>query len=531
MSSPHIDRFLVQVRRRLNLRTAVNTAVVVLLAASVVMLAVALFYVAQGYAVERRWYWYVAGLSILSLPVLWLARQVSRKPAAEYADRYFGLQDSLVSWLNFSRQKHSDGFYALQAEQTETRVRELDPQRIDWRPRRGLTVLAIVLAFAAVGLAWKKPSEAVANRLALETNTLTETERINEELEDLIEELDQELENDQEREMLDPEKLRELVEQLKETPDQKEALRQYARLEQQLNEARTRLQQRRDEHLLDEAAKELERTRETKPLSEKLAKKKYKEASQELEDSTPDPKKKLSEQQKELAKLRTASQRMASAAKASAATSPSNSGNSGEASGNSSGGGELADAMQELDDALNEWNDALSEAARQEESNGECDSKCKSQCSACQQNADKKLSQLAKYLNRMQVKRDALCKLEKLCKACSQCQGGLCQGNGPTPGGKKAGWGSNTARRNVRDQLLDNGQTEVLKGIKGDGPSQKTVEAADDGTGTASQSGSERVRTYQKQYESFVSREDVPEEVKTGVKSYFQAIHQIEEAP
>lgn len=530
MSSSSIDRFLVRVRRRLNLRTMVRSLVMVLLIASIVMLAVAAFYVVQGYAVDRRWYLVVAGLSVLSLFVLWVARRVGPMPAAEYADRFFELQDGLVSWLNFSSKHKSGGFYELHAEQTETRVHSLDPQHIDWRPNRGVTVLAVLLALAAVGLAWKKPSEAVANRIAVEEQTLAETEQINEQLEEIIEELDLQAKDSEERELLEPDKLRELVEELKATRDQKEALRQYARLEQQLNEARTRLQQRRDEHLLNEAAKELEKTRETKPLSQKLSQKKYKEASDELKQAVPDAKKKLSEQQKELAKLRAASQRMAEAAKSSASSSANGSGEADDGAGGTSGG-ELAEAMQELDDALSQWDESLSEATRQQKMNGECDSECLSRCSACQQNANKKLNSLAKYLSRMQVKRDALQKLNKLCQACSQCQGGLCKKSGSQPGGKNAGWGTDTARRNEQGPLNDNGQTEALQGIKGDGPSQKTVEAADDGTGTASQVGNAKARSYQRQYESFVSREDVPEEVKSGVKSYFQAIHQIEEAP
>ncbi len=529
MSTSHIDRFLARVRRRLNLRTTTKSAVAVLLAASAVMLVVALVYVVQGYAVDRRWYLVVACLSAVALPTMWLARRVRGKPAAEFADRFFGLQDGLVSWLSFTRKQRVDGFYALQAEQTETRVRELDPQQIDWRPSRGLTLLAVALAVAAIGIAWKKPSAAVAERLAFEQSMLTETERINEELEALTEDLDKQVEDAQERELLEPEKLRKMVEQLKATRDQKEALRQYARLERQLNETRTRLQQRRDEHLLKEVARELEKSRETKRLAKKLSQKKYGEAAKELKQAAPDAKKKLSEQQKELAKLRAASKRMAATARASSAGSSSNgSDGSGEGSGNSSAG-ELSDAMQELDKALQQWDEALSEAVRQEEATGKCDSKSQGECSACQKAANKKLSDLAKYLRRMQIKRDALAKLNKLCKACSQCQGGLC--NGPKPGGKKPGWATNTARRDERDVLLDNGQTETLQGIKRDGPSVKTVEAAEDGSGTASQGGESKARSYQRQYESFISREDVPEEVKSGVKSYFQAIHQVEVTP
>jgi hypothetical protein len=96
----------------------------------------------------------------------------------------------------------------------------------------------------------------------------------------------------------------------------------------------------------------------------------------------------------------------------------------------------------------------------------------------------------------------------------------------PKAGGKNAGWGSTESRRDGTDELVDNGQTTQLKGIQGAGPSLKTVESADDGTGVSTRQATARVRNYQQQFESFVEREDVPDEVKQGVKRYFEIIHQ-----
>ena len=77
--------------------------------------------------------------------------------------------------------------------------------------------------------------------------------------------------------------------------------------------------------------------------------------------------------------------------------------------------------------------------------------------------------------------------------------------------------------------LVDNGQTTRLEGIKGQGPSLATVEAAEDGGGVSTRQAQQRVRDYQKQFESFVQREDVPEQVKVGVKRYFEIIHEGQE--
>jgi len=98
----------------------------------------------------------------------------------------------------------------------------------------------------------------------------------------------------------------------------------------------------------------------------------------------------------------------------------------------------------------------------------------------------------------------------------------------PKAGGKKPGTGTVESRRDQTDELVDNGQTTQLKGIKGTGPSLTTIEAAEDGSGTSTRKGEARQREFKRQYESFVSREDVPEQVKSGVKRYFEVIHEIQ---
>jgi len=548
MSPSHaeIHSFVSRVRQRLNARALARAAVWSLLGASLLMLVIALFFVAQGYAVERRWYGIVAALGACAALVTWLVSMASFDRAARSADTSFHLHDTLVSWLHFSRQQRTEGFYALQAEQAATTVRDLDVRRIDWRPSRMPTIVGLLLAAAAIALAWKSPSAAVAQRLALETAVLGQTEQINDELKDLVKELKDQT-TDDEKELLEPDKLREMVEQLAVTRDQKEALRQYARLENKLNETRAKLQQRHDEHVMQEAAHELDKARETKPLADKLAQKKYDEAAQDLQQSQPDAKQPLSEQQKQLAKLRAASQRMAAAAKnasrssASAASESSKSASAASAksgaqgSNGSAGGGDgssgdsLEQSIQDLDKAVADLDAALAERSRQEKANGKCDAEAEGKCDACAREASDKLSKLAKHLNKMAIKRNASDKLCKLCDACSQCQGGLC--NGSKPGGKKAGWGTDESRREERDELVDNGQTQALQGLKGEGPSQTTVEDAQDGSGASSRATAARPREYRRQYESFVSREDVPEQVKSGVHNYFQAIHNIEDKP
>ncbi|MEM1063122.1 MAG: hypothetical protein AAGJ97_12420, partial [Planctomycetota bacterium] len=218
-----------------------------------------------------------------------------------------------------------------------------------------------------------------------------------------------------------------------------------------------------------------------------------------------------------------------SSSSASGGSQGSPSGAAGGAGGGE--GGDLGDALTEFDAATA----ALEEALRESERNPG-DKQCESNCEACRSRVSDSLDSLSAYLKRMALKRNLAKRLSSLCKACSQCQAGLCQGRAqcqgqqlaqsPKAGGQKAGAGSVDSRREGTDPLAV-GPTEQLAGIKGDGPSMSTVESADSGSGVASRGGGERERSFRRGVESYVSREDVPADVRRGVKNYFELIHDI----
>ena len=404
----------------------------------------------------------------------------------------------LSSFLAAGRQ---EGYYALQAEQTHASVEPLDPRQIRYQPpRRGLLLAACLVAIA-VPLGMRGPSERVLSEQQLAHDTALATAAINKELAKLVDELQQESPTADEKELLKPNQLREWVKKLEETGDHKEALRQYAQLERKLNEFRRTLQNKRDEQLLERAARELQSSRETQPLAEQLKQKKYDRSAEELQKMRPASDKPLSKQRRELARLKAAAQHMAAAARAarsaskSSANSSASEGGSGAGSGGSGsgGGGDLAQMMQDLAEAVDNLDDSLEEGLRQEAQTGECDAKQLSQCKSCSECVASQLSKLSKRLKKLAVCKKCEARLCKLCQACSQCQGNLsCMCNSPNAGGKKAGMGTNSARRNQRDELLDNGQTTALKGIKGHGPSITTVEAANEGSGVSSRRAARR---------------------------------------
>ncbi len=548
-----VEQFLAFVRRRVNTHRLWTAAIWAVAAGAGLLVAVGLPFVLRGYAVPGGWIAASLAIAALGGALGWLWSRLSEDQSARFVDRFYNLQDSVASYLHFSRSGRRDGYYALQAEYTQRKLAGLKAEEIRYRPPRRGMLLAAGLAAVALPLSLRGPSAAVLEQMERETALVAATETANNELKDLVEELKKGTDDPQEKELLNPDKLRKWVDSLKTTKDQKEALRQYAELERELNKARAAIERKKDEQLLQRAAEKLQEQRETAPLGEQLQQKKYDKAADELASMTPPQDKKLSEQRKELARLKAATQRMAAAARANRSASQgkeskagnksqSNSGESNDANAGSgssaesgasfsgSGGGELSQNLEELANSVEQLDDSLKDAEKQEKELG----KCESQCKECQNKVDSQLKKLCNCLKKLSITRKADKKLCLLCQKCSQCQSqcnSACACNSPNAGGKKAGMGTNSARREERDRLVDNGQTTQLKGVKGNGPSLTTVEAADDGSGVSTRRGAAKEREFKRQFESFVEREDVPAEVRQGVKNYFQLIHQMEEQP
>jgi len=559
MSEHHgpIEKFVSVVGARLNRHRLWTTLVWSAAAGAGLLVLFGLWYTLRGYAVPDGAIAAAIVTAVVGAVIAWRTRLFSVDSAARTSDQYYRLHDAISSYLHFRRSGRSGGYYSLQAAQTRERVEPLDPQSIRYEPPKRGIVLAACLVAVAIPLSLRGPSEAVLRQQELEAQTKEATAVINDSLAKTIEELRKETADPNEKELLDPNKLRKWVDELKQTPDHKEALRQYAELERKLNEARLAVQNKRDEQLLERAARELETSRETQPLADELKQKNYDKAAEQLNKMAQQEKTdSLDKQRKDLARLKAAAQHMAAAARAARSSpkdakasasakeaksqSASSNSKSGSGAGNSSaaggaaseGGGEMAQAMEDLDKAVSDLDKSLEDAKRQEAELGQCDAKKLGECQACKQSVSLQLAKLCNGLKKLGVCKRCDAKLCKLCSMCSQCQGGLCQSSAlclnPKAGGHKPGTGTVESRRDERDELVDNGQTTQLKGIKGTGPSLTTVEAAEDGSGTSTRKGDARQREFKRQYESFVAREDVPEQVKSGVKRYFEVIHEIE---
>ena len=99
----HVEDFLAAVRRRKNRHRLWNTMLWAVIAGAALLVVVGLCYVFRGYAVPSQWIGSIVCAVVLCSVAVWLMRRLNIERAAEYTDRFFGLQDSVSSYLHFSR--------------------------------------------------------------------------------------------------------------------------------------------------------------------------------------------------------------------------------------------------------------------------------------------------------------------------------------------------------------------------------------------------------------------------------------------
>ena len=539
MKNEGIQKFLNQVTRRINRGLAIKIGSWAILITGIVLIGHAIIYRLKG--MEVPW----GGALVISLYALaiaagvWFIRLRTRGESALIADQQLDLKDSLTTAMEF--EGNDDEVCKLQLKQTEKllgkkAIRDL-PVEFSGRS----LVAGVVLAGLAIGLGFLPNSDAVQKQLDQEALTESRTEEIRNELAEYVEEFIKEMSAD-EREVLSPEELKKWVDDLKRTKDQKEAMRQLARFEQKVTEAMSKMEAREDEEAMKAAAAELAKSDQAaaRQLGKKLDLKEFKMAEEDLKKlaeaaKLKDPKKmdpkELQKKMEELKKLREMTKRMANAARKRGAGQKKKVGdaNGKLAVGEAKEMGELMEAMDADAKALE------GELAKGEWEDGEWEKGMK-----FQENFDKNMEEFKKGLRKMNGKnlakrrlaglRAGLGKAQRFANGQAQALG-LAQGQaqGQQPGGLKPGQGTDNSRRKERDASIDVGNVASLEGQKGEGPSITAVEEADSGTGISGRSGETKAREFRRQMESFVRRDDVPDDVKMGVKEYFERVHEVSE--
>ena len=550
MKSKRIEQFISQLQRRLNLEKLLRVSSWVLCAVGILFLIHAGYYRYFGESVPWPTAYGLLIIAAITLPVAWVMNLTKPVEAARVADREFGLKDSLSTSLSFSEAKKDGEVYELQQLKAEELVKNREAKEMPLRYNLRWLAAGLLMTLIAIGMGFLPPSAAVLERINQENLTESRTEEIQKAMEEAVAEMTRDL-TDEEKEVLKPDELKKWVKDLKATKDQKEALRQLARFEQKVAKAIAGMEAKKDEESLKLAAFELSKSDQSaaRQLGKHLENKEFDKAAEDLKKAGDNAKEKTAKQgpkkskfnKDELKKLREMTKRMADAArKQSRAAQPRPNGKMSKGNPNAkpnNSGKNMDQMMAELDDAAAEAQE-LAEAAE-----GDMDPN-DMQNGQEAGDFDKQMARMQAGLNKLNAKNKMKQKLKGLRAGLSQAQQfamgkgqgnmpgmgqGMGQGKGPGQG-KGIGQGTDNNRRKLRDELKDNGQFSSLKGVKGSGPSLTTVEDADSGTGVSRRTGVAQQREYQRQLESFVSRDDVPEDVKLGVKDYFEQVHQVQES-
>ena len=534
---PGIDGFLDRVRRRLGTADALRVAACCVLGAAGLCVAWALAWRFFGYAAPRAGYAVAIALGGIAWGVLSIWKRRTTLQAATAADEVFGLKDGLLSWLEFRAEDRSGEAYELHERSMEAAVSKLDPAAVPAPASRRLWAIGLPIAALAVFLSFLPHSDAVRDRLAREEVTSQRSAEVKRQVEDAVEELLKDL-DEEEKKLVDPAKLRELAAGLEETKDPREAEKQIARFEAELAKAMQGLEARQDEAVLKLSAEELAKSQvaDARQLGKQLDAKDYQKAREELKAMKPEAAKKLTE--KELAELRKKVAKTKEMAKRMADGARKRDFGKAMKPGDKMDGAEMqmADGKQQpLQDML----DALDADARKMDGmmeKGEFDPDAE----AMMAQLGDKMDGLGKRFGMLGARKNAKDKLARLRAGMSEARQ-FAQGNSqtlglarsmmqsPNAGGLEAGRGSVESRRDARDELKDNGNLAQLKGQQNEeGPSTNSVESADSGTGVAGRAAVDRQREFRRQMESLVRRDDIPEELKLGVREYFERVHEVD---
>lgn len=490
-----IDHFIKQLQKRLNFHMALREMCNAVLLFLTGTLLVATIYVLRGYRVDCRCYFIPLAIALIFFILRYIAGYCKQAAAADYADRYFDLKNALVSELDFAGK--SGAFHELRRQHTEKLCVSEKLKTIKFKLPRKVISMLVGLLVLTILLSMMDDSKYVRDARTKEERIEKTTEELNKELKKKFAEMLKKLKA-KEKKILKESGLVEAVKKLSKEKELKKALRQYGKLEREIKKFAARMKMAEKERLLRMMAKKLMKSKMTQRFGKKLNSGKYRDAGKELKRNKlkdSDPKNK-SEQLKKL-RLKRILKKMLESAKDAEQMNSS-----------------MAKDIKELLKSLNKCD------GKQQE--GDID----------EMNA--KLSELSDKLGKIEDAKNFLAKLDKMGKACNSAQS-TCKSGHPGMGeGDKAGIGKgigSASAGNFDNKTKDpdnKGYISGLKGLKNKGSSRIKVEEAASGHGVSRRAERAVNAPSKRQMESFISRDDVPPAMKTGVKEYFTKIHKQE---
>ena len=480
-------------RGYLNAGERLRTGVWSLLAFGVVAMLSALPFVLRGFRVDRRILVLPLVLAAIFAVMFYLRQRYSHRKAVRRSDHVFGLKEGLITADEHIREGREEEILRLQLEHTQRIIQPHDPAVLRGSFPRKIFGLAMLLIAISGGLLVLEDSLAVQQARAEAAATQALSEELAEELGEALDDLTERVDADA-AEMLEDPALKKMLREFPVDGDRKALMRQLSEIDRHLSMMQNELDTRADENYLAELAQQLRQSRETSALGKALSQRKYKQAADELNQMQLGPKDGAAKQktlEKLASKIEQTEKSMASS---------------------QSGSRRDARAMSQQ----------IQQMQQEQKRSGQCSKEC-------QNKVNESLGKSGSGMKQLGARKQAKSALDQLRKKLQMCQS-QCAGNGNKPGsGLQAGEGVDRSRRNPMESTPPAGTLEHLSGQLGEGESQKQIEDAASGAGVASDPGSERAADdYTQQVEAFVQREDIPEEMKHGVKTYFKQIHNLD---
>jgi hypothetical protein len=502
MDSKHnIRAFAEKGREHLNAAQRLRAGLWALLIFGAVALAVELVFVLSGHRVARWILLLPLAVAVVVAIVAYLRFRFCHRRAIGHIDDFFDLKDGLVTADEHIRKGRSDEIHTLQLKHTARAIEPHDPVALRPALSRRLQVWATALIIASVALLFVDDSLAVQQARAEEKTVLELSEAVAQDLEEAFEEIMEEPDEEVAKLLQDPE-LNKLMSEFQADTDRRAVMRKLSEMDRHLAQKQAELDTRADENYLMALAENLQESKETVALGNALAKRNYRKAAEELKAM-------------ELSETATAEERKA-LEQLSARVGET------EKSMASSESGARRDAQ--------EMSEQIQKMAQEQRQSGQCSKECKS-------STNQSINKNSNSMKQLGARKDAQSALEKLRQKLQDSQSNMGQGNKPGQGqkpsdgkgGNEAGEGVDRSVRTPEFETSGASNLENLSGQIGEGESEKRIEDAASGSGTASESGDENGQVgYERQVEAFVRREDIPEEMKHGVKTYFKNIQKLE---
>ena len=492
MAQSHIVDFISRVRRRLNVMSALWLLPYAWLELNVIAMSAALYWILYGLKAPLLIIPFTAVTVTLISGLIWFLKLSSLRDAAIFGDRFFDLRDALVSELELSG---NDAFNELRREQTTARCRQLDVSTIKFKSSSALWLAGLPIFLLNIWIFQIDESPYVTAGRAREKAIEVRSGQVNKRLRDKLKNLTVELDEKQKDE-LNKAGVYKSIDKLKPSKELKKSLMQLADLEQRLQRLHDGIQPDPDlQEALKKFAAELKRSSAMQELGKMLATGKNAQSAAEFKKMKVGKAtgQKLRDKLKKLLELKAASKRM-------------------------------PDDNSELIKNLSELSKSVSELEK--ESANSKDSEL-SKCESCGK-VDDDLDKLAKLLKEQAARDGFKKKLAAMLQAAVDAQGNMLS-NKMGPGGGKSGQGAGSAAQGNMDNKDKTGKSGYMSKLTGrknsTGPGAKNTMDASLGQGVSRRETSDADRNFKYQLEEFFVRDDVPADMKNGVKKYFSELH------